>query len=197
MARATTPFNSPWSDIWTVESQVVTAAQAPVPTYPGGLAGSTTDVPIDMVFNWSSFKFANGYEFQLAMDADMTDFVADMSGANALGNITSYQPASLLEYSTTYYWRVRAILGTATAFSDWSAVVGFTTEAVPVAPEPTEIIVEPTPITITPAAPPPPAPAPAAPVDTATPAYIWAIIGIGAVLVIVVITLIVRTRRAA
>ena len=188
MSRVTTPFNGPWSEAWTVLTQVTTAVQAPVPTYPGGLAGSTTDVPIDLVFNWGAFKFANGYEFQLGHDSMMTDLVVDATGAHALGNITSYKTADPLEHSSTYYWRVRALMGTAISYSDWSAVVGFTTEAAPVEPEPTQIIVQPAP---------PAPPAPAAPVpEPTTPAYIWGIIAIGAVLVIVVIVLILRTRRS-
>jgi len=118
---------------------------------------------------------------QLAKDSAMTDRVVDLSGANALGNITSYKLTSPLAYDTTYYWRVRAIMGTAATYSDWSAIVGFTTLSKPVEPAP-PIIIEPTPA---------PAPAPA----PITPAYIYAIIAIGAVLVIVVVVLIVRTRR--
>ena len=179
--RATAPFNSPFSEVWTVETQITTAVQAPAPTYPGGLAGSTVNVPIDLVFNWGAFKYASGYEFQLANDSGMSDLIADMTGDSALGNVTSYKTESSLAYDSTYYWRVRAIKGTATAYSDWSAVVGFTTESKPVEPTPT-VIVEPTPT---------PAPTPA----PTTPAYIWAVIAIGAVLVIVVVVLIVRTRR--
>jgi len=177
--RATAPFNGPYSEVWTVHTQVVTAAVAPVPGYPAN--EYVMNISTSPVFNWSSFKYASGYEMQLAKDADMTDFVADLTGANALGNITSWKCTTTLDYSTTYYWRVRAVLGTAASYSDWSAIVGFTTMAKPVAPTP-PVIIEPTP------------PAPPAPVPT-TPAYIYAIIAIGAVLVIVVIVLIVRTRR--
>jgi len=140
------------------------------------------NVPIKPVFNWGAFKFASGYEFQLANDSGMTDLVVDLTGSNALGNTTSYVLTDALSYDSTYYWRVRATKGTATAYSDWSAIVGFVTTAEPVAPTPT-VIVEPTP---TPT-----------PIPTGTPAYIWAIIAIGAVLVIVVVVLIVRTRRVA
>ena len=177
--RATAPFNGPYSEVWTVHTQVVTAAVAPVPGYPAG--DDVMNVPIEPVFNWSSFKYASGYEFQLASDPDITDFIADLTGANGLGNVTSWKCTTTLSYDSTYYWRVRAVLGTAASYSDWSAIVGFTTTSKPVAPTP-PVIIEPTP------------PAPPAPVPT-TPAYIYAIIAIGAVLVIVVIVLIVRTRR--
>jgi len=181
-ARATEPFLSPWSEVWTCHTALVSEVDAPRLLSPGETAGSTVDVPINPVLNWESWKYASGYEFQLAKDADMTDFIADLSGANALGNVTSWKCTTTLAYSTTYFWRVRAILGTATTYSDWSNIIGFTTMAKPVEPTP-PVIIEPA----------PPAPAP---VEPTTPSYVWAIIGIGAVLVIVVVVLIVRTRRA-
>jgi len=120
-----------------------------------------------------------------------------MTGANALGVTSVYQPAAELDYASTYYWRVKG-LGTSTT-TDWSPVTGFTTMAEPVEAAPPVVIqtmpapiieippAQPAPIIEIPAA--PPAPAPIAP------AYIWAVIIIGAVLVIAVIILIVRTRR--
>ncbi|MBA7648364.1 hypothetical protein ES703_56150 [subsurface metagenome] len=178
-ARATAPFNGPWSEVWTVETQLTAAPNAPRLLSPGETAGSTADVLTEPVFNWSAMKYATGYELQLSKDSGMTDLIAGMTGGEALGNVTSWKCTTALDYSTTYYWRVRAMRGTA-ASSDWSGVTGFTTMSKPVEPTP-PVIIEPT----------PPAPAPA----PITPAYIYAIIAIGAVLVIVVIVLIVRTRR--
>jgi len=180
-ARATAPFLSPWSETWTCSTALVTEVAAPRLLTPGETAGSIVDVSITPVLNWEAWKYATGYEMQLANDADMTDFIADLSGANALGNVTSWKCTTTLAYSTTYFWRVRAIMGTAATYSDWSNIVGFTTMAKPVEPTP-PVIIEPT----------PPAPAP---VEPTTPSYVWGIIAIGAVLVIVVIVLIVRTRR--
>ena len=82
-----------------------------------------------------------------------------------------------LAYSTTYYWKVRAV--SKTSASEWATGV-FTVAGEPAA-APTA----------------PPAAATPTPVDTSTPVYIWVIIGIGAALVIAVIILIVRTRRVA
>ena len=180
-ARATAPFNSPWSEVWSFETELATAVVAPVPAYPAG--DDVMDIALKPVFNWGAFKYASGYEFQLAKDSGMTDLLVDLSGDSALGLITSYVLTDPLDYSSTYYWRVRASKGTSTAYSDWSAIVGFVTMAEPEEAAP-PIIIEPTPA---------PAPAPA----PSTPGYIWAIIAIGAVLVIVVIVLIVRTRRIA
>jgi hypothetical protein len=74
-------------------------------------------------------------------------------------------PASTLDYDTVYFWGVMAIEPTESPLS----IGTFTTMAEPVEVVPLE-------------APP-------------TPAYIWAIIVIGAVLMIAVLMLIVKTRR--
>jgi len=116
---------------------------------------------------------------------------------------TAYGYKKGLDYSSSYYWRVKAVSGTWTYKSkgrsyweeegDWVTGV-FTTmaepveEAPPVVVEevtPPEITVEPIVEVITP---------PATPV---TPVWIYVIIGVGAVLVIALIVLIVRTRRVA
>jgi len=181
MARATAPFVSPWSEVWSFDTALTVAVDAPTLLSPGTTAGSTTNVDTAPVLNWTAYKYATGYELQLAKDANMSDFIANLTGASALGNTTAWKCDSTLDYSTTYFWRVRAVKGTAATYSDWSNVIGFTTMAEPVEQEPTVIVqgTEPTPVP-----------------DTSTPAYIWAIIAIGAVLVIVVVVLIVRTRRA-
>jgi len=140
------------------------------------------DVDINPVFNWSAIKSATGYELQLARRAGMTDLIADLTGANALGNVTSWKSTTTLDYSATYYWRVRAIMGAGADYSDWSDVVSFTTTAEPVSP---------TPPVVTPPAPPPPPTPPPTPVPT-VPAYLVAIITIGTILAIVLITLAVR-----
>jgi len=113
----------------------------------------------------------------------------------------------------TYYWQVRS---TTPLDSPWSALRAFTIAELPevvppvvITQAPAPVITAPAPITITQVpAPqitvtaPAPAPAttitiPAAPAVPApiTPGFIWAIIIIGAILVIAVVVLIVRTRR--
>jgi len=124
--------------------------------------------------------------------------VVNKTGADALPATTVYQTVTKLDYNTTYYWRVRGI-GASTE-TDWSPVTGFTTMAEPVAPAPPVVIetVPPPVIEIPPAQPPPQINIPPAPEQPApiAPAYIWAVIVIGAILVIAVIVLIVRTRRS-
>jgi len=80
---------------------------------------------------------------------------------------TAYEYDGKLNYSTNYFWRVMA---EEPAPSDWSATFSFQTEAA--APE------------APPIAPTPP-----------TPLWVWVVIAIGAILVIVTLVLIFKTRR--
>jgi len=101
-----------------------------------------------------------------------------------------------LEDGKTYFWRVKAL---APVEGDWSSIANFTV-ALPVetstTPQVTVTQVPAPSFTITQ----PPATSivmPTQPPDEViNPAYIWVIIIIGAVLVIAVIVLIVRTRRS-
>jgi hypothetical protein len=131
------------------------------------------DVQLRPGFSWAPVYGATAYEFILATDSGLTQTVA---GTPVTVNIPSFQVTTDLSYNTTYFWAVRAIQPSAGAQS----VGTFTTMSKEAPP----VVVEPT-------------PPPIIELPTAeTPSYIWAIIGIGAVLVIAVIVLIVRTRRA-
>jgi len=178
-ALAASPLVGPWSEIRVVYPQPQADVNAPVPQTPAGL--TAVSVSVNPVFNWDAMKYASGYEFELSKNAGTTargyfvEVVASATGDNALGvGQTSYASPVTLDYSTVYYWHVKAT--TANVKADWSRTIGFTTEAAPPAPEP-------------PPPPPPPTPEPT------TPAYIWAVIGIGAALCLAVVVLIVRTRR--
>ena len=127
------------------------------------------------------------YRFELSTSSDFatTVYTTDTAGAGVglPSNIT-------LERGTTYFWRVKALTPVE---SDWSTVANFIVAEEAVEPPPTTTtIVLPTqePPTITTFTVPPDV------VEKVNPAYIWAIIIIGAVLVIAVIVLIVRTRRS-
>lgn len=80
---------------------------------------------------------------------------------------TAYEYDGTLDYSTNYFWRVMCV---EPAPSDWSATFSFQTEAAPAAPE-------------------------APPEAPATPVWVWVIIAMGAILVIVTLVLIFKTRR--
>jgi hypothetical protein len=133
-------------------------------------------VPLRPNFAWNPADWATGYEFILARDSGFANVITTLTGVNAL-NTTVWACDRDLDYNTTYFWKIRAI--SPTSYSEWAVGI-FTTEAVssPVTP------------------PPPPPPATTAP--TSPPvnlAFIWAIIGISATLVISLLVLIVRTTN--
>ena len=143
------------------------------------------DVIITPNFSWDAVSDATSYEVQLATNEDFTDAVSGTPTVNA------WLGAPELDYSTTYYWRVRVVKDGIT--SEWTTCIFTTME------EPVEVWVSPytgekfyseadllAHIAAWETAHPP-----------VTPAYIWVIIVIGAVLVIALLVLIVRTRRVA
>lgn len=169
------PAVSPFSARWSFTTGLGPAEWNPfVGGIPEAPTAGATNVPVKPSFAWNPADWATGYEFVLATNTAYSTPLISKTGANALTG-TTYLSEQTLAYSTTYYWRVRAI--SKTSQSAWAEGV-FTTVAAPPPPP-------------TPPPSPPPAPKPT------TPAYIWVIIGIGAALVIAVIILIIRTRRVA
>lgn len=205
----TGPMYSPWSTARTFIVGVPAApAAAPAVIADVSLLSpekGVSDVGLDPTFVWSAYEGAIGYEIVVAQQAD---FKIIEYSHNVPADNTWYR-SEPLAYDTAYYWRVRGVTGPLVGRGPapggpW-AVSTFNTmsEPVPAAPA---VKAEPTVITITEPAPPaPPAeivtvevpvPIPAAP--QAIPSYLlWAVIGIGAILVIALIVLIVRTRRVA
>jgi hypothetical protein len=198
--QATGPVFGPWSPTISFETQLTAGPiNAPAILSPvvGGTGPGGYDADLNPTFTWGNIAGATNYEFQMAMDASFADPIIDYTGDDALGNVLVYQLTTMtLDYGTTYYWRVRGI--SATSETAWSAAVGFTTMSEPVETEPPVTVTQapditvqmpeqPTPTTVT---------FEPAPVEETAQGYIWAIIIIGAVLVIAVIVLIVRTRRS-
>jgi len=180
------PISSPYSETrtFTVQPAVASVPGVASPAN-GGVIDNTSPA-----FSWTPVGGATKYEFQLS---EGTIFAAPIFTAE-LDN-TGIQPAVTLDRGKTYFWRVRAI---EPVQGDWSAISNFTVAEEAPAPTPPVVVEEvPAPVINIPEAPPaqvieiPPQP----PVEKIAPAYIWAIIIIGAVLVIAIIVLIVRTRR--
>jgi hypothetical protein len=181
--RASGPLNSPWSETreFTVEQSTAFSLESP--------ESGATGVSLTPALVWSEFDEAIGYEVMLSEDPDFTIIEFSRSTEN-----TYFQIEEPLAYNTTYYWRARGVTGPpppqqAAPGGPWMAGV-FTTMAEPEEPTPPVTIV-PTPPTevqvITVEVPGPP---------QAIPSYLlWTIIGVGALLVIALIVLIVRTRR--
>jgi len=117
-------------------------------------------------FSWSPWKEATKYQFDLAKDPEFKQLVV-----TATTTTTGYEYNGTLDYSTNYFWRVKALeVNGQNIPSDWSATFSFQTESAP-------------------------APAEPAPAEPATPLWVWAVIAIGAILIIAVIVLLIRARR--
>jgi hypothetical protein len=117
-------------------------------------------------FSWSPWQGATKYQIDIAKDPELKQLLV-----TATTSTSAYEYNGTLDYSTNYFWRVKAIeINGQPIPSDWSATFSFQTESAP-------------------------APAAAVPAEPATPLWVWVIIAIGAILVIVTLILILRTRR--
>jgi hypothetical protein len=175
-------------------SFTVQQLQAIVPDISSPENGATID-NLTPGFSWSPISGVTSYRFELAKEPTfaLLVYTDDVPGSGA-----ALPVATQLERGRTYYWRVKALTP---AEGEWSQVGIFTVAELPPTPTPTPTItptiILPTP-TITLPQPTVTVVLPTtseAPVEEIATPYIWAIIIIGAVLVIAVIVLIVRTRR--
>jgi hypothetical protein len=186
-AVSTQAIRTPWSAPFTLKVQSGTIVNqphaGPVMLGPTGAAAANTSLTPGIA--WAPYSGATKYQVILATDAAGKNRVA---GTPVFVDAPAFQPASALEYGTTYFAFVTAVEPTVSPQS----VISFTTmsKAAPAPkPAPPVVVKEQAPL---------PAPViniPAAPASVVTPAIIWTIIIIGAILVIAVIVLILRTRR--
>ena len=150
-----------------------------------------SDVSIKPTFTWSAADDATGYEFVIAEELGLDD-PFEIIDYSATSTTNGHVAREDLKYSTTYWWRVRASSATDTGV--W-AVSFFTTEDEPEEAAPPIVVEEkevPAPV-ITVEIPPA-----VEKVTSAIPDWaLYTIIAVGAVLIIAVIVLIVRTRRVA
>jgi len=179
------------------------ADELDTPVIAAPVSGDDT-VSLTPTFAWGAVDDADGYYFEFADNANFVMPLVKLDGDMGRLLVTAYAYVGDLPYSTAYYWKVKAVSGTIEAgdlvASDWASAV-FITKEEPVEPLP-PVVIEPTP------------PAPPAPIITIeqpdiivplptvvetpiTPSWIYVIIGVGAVLVIALLVLIVRTRRVA
>lgn len=176
--RSIAPIKSPWSRFRSFTPALGGAQWSPLAA-PAGISPlpGANNVPIRPVFAWQPADWATGYEFMLAKDSQFTNMVVAMTGADAL-QTTVWGYDRDLDYSTTYFWKVRA--ASANSYSEWGTGV-FTTEAPPSTPLPPQSSLPPSP---------PPAPTPS------IPSYLLGlVIGIGVTLVVALLVLTVRTGR--
>jgi len=210
--------------LWAINTQTTDSLYSysdPLAVTAPVLTGPKNDamIPINQIHGYASDVMCNwqkpatnvtGYNLWIALDADFNEIVQRVNVAESGSDVSQMVgPGASTALSflpdTTYFWKVRVGEDSVGDYgpikSQFSEARRFTIGSADVQP-PVEIVIPPTPeITVT--VPPPtevviPAP-PAAPVAPApiVPAYIWAVIIIGALLVIAVIVLIVRTRRIA
>lgn len=194
MARATAPLRGPWSLERSVNPEPQIGVNAPaLNAVQTNLDGRASITP---VLSWTAFKNATGYQVQVTTaDGSVVFTEANMVVDEVIGPVTAYAITVPLDYNQAYAWRVRAL--TTAGASDWSGAVGFLTENWEEAPtsttQPTYTFTVPT-STVTPTFT-VTVPTSTTPATTITPGWIYAIIVVGAVLVIAVIVLIIRTRR--
>jgi hypothetical protein len=184
-ARVRVAMGSPLFSCWseTVHFQTGMGPSAWNPFVVSGLvapAPGAKDVnPIQPLFQWNPADDAASYEFQLA------DNAAFAGADTKVVKSPAYEWPGDLEYGKTYYWRVRSIKANGSV-SEWAMGI-FTTMEEPVPEQPPVVV-----------APPQPAPPPQYIPTTYIPEYIlWTIVGIGALLIIALIILILKTRRVA
>jgi hypothetical protein len=173
---------SHWSEPITVNIQAGVPVIAPQvgPQLLGPQPGAT-DVSLNPGFSWAPISGATLYRFWLALDSELT---LTVEGTPVDVTNPSWQvPPGTLEPGTTYFWGVQAIEPTESPLSIGTfQTISISEYECPFCDETfgslgaLESHI-------------------AAAHPAATPAYIWAIIVIGAVLMIAVIMLIVKTRR--
>ena len=86
-------------------------------------ANEMIDLPLNVIFTWTSSSADVTYDFQLGTDVDLNNLLMDESGLD-INNISSV----LLETETSYFWRVRGL--NVCGEGDWSDVYTFSTGAI-------------------------------------------------------------------
>jgi hypothetical protein len=190
--RTTSPIKSPYS-----ETRSFTVASIDKPFSISGPVAGASNVGISPLMTWDEYPGATGYELALSEDPS---FAIVEWVRNVANNF--YSVPEELNYSTTYYWRVRAVTGAGAAdrgpwvtgvfqTEEEPAATGTPVVTIPAPPAATVVVTQPGEVKIV-----------EVPTQTTVPQAIpdyllWLIIIIGAVLVIALIVLIVRTRRVA
>jgi hypothetical protein len=178
--RVSDVVDSPWSKSASFKIATLSPVELVAP------AIGVTGISINPTFAWSAAQGATGYVIELADSANFAIITYSHTTTQPVYAATDESDA--LDYATVYYWRVKPT-GPSYPTASTPYVTGiFTTMAQPTVAPTTE------PITITQTNPTYTISVPAT--TNVIPTYLlWIIIGIGAILVITLIVLIVRTRR--
>lgn len=123
-------------------------------------------------FSWTPYKEADKYEFVLARDPSFMQVVK-----KATTTSTAYEYKDALDYSSSYYWRVRGTeINGKSNVSDWSASFTFQTVAPP-PPKPPELTKQ-------------------QQFQKDNPNYLWLVIAIVFAVIILILVLIRQSRRS-
>jgi len=176
-------WSTHWSDVVTIN---IMATPLPIPElYAPACGGEVTSLTPGLT--WSPMAGTSTYTVQLGTGPNL-DNPSYLLGSWQVTNTTGYEvEAGYLLDGSTYYWRVAS--GTAAPFK-WSPTCSFTVR-IPTEP-PTFTTTIPTPQATETV--PVPTNADQTTVNQVSTSYIWAVIIIGAVLVVAIIVLIFRTR---
>jgi hypothetical protein len=201
------PFQSRWSD--SVEFTTLETVGAPMVLSP---VNGQLNSPLNQTLNWTPVAGAKSYDVEVAASDNFSSPIVTANTANTIYHLAN------LAYNTDYAWRVRAVGATgakgawvistfhtmAEAITPTTTIPTYTmTVDIPPSTQTTVIITQPaaTSVVI------PPATTFTQTItsqtvtavvqlpDNAAPAYVWAIVAIGALLTLAVIILIIRTRR--
>ncbi len=164
---------SPWSEVRSFSVKPGFIVNTPV--YGVELLSpkdSCTGCPLKPTsLSWSPYKEATKYELVIAKDPEMKQILK-----RATTTTTGYEYKDELEYSKSYYWRVRAIEVKGQAISsDWSSTFSFTT---------------------IPSPPPEPAKPDKSKPETG-PGYVWIVIAVIVIVPVAMLFLIMSTRRSS
>jgi hypothetical protein len=107
---------SDWSEVWTFTT-IEQLPDIPLLVSPGD---GSTDIAINMTFEWETSLRAEFYRFQISTQAGFGSMVFDTTGV-----VETELSHNGLNYGTQYYWRVQA--GNNDGVSEWSDVWTFTT----------------------------------------------------------------------
>ena len=118
--RVIAPLYSPWSAVWSF-STPSPPAEIGSPQLGAPL---TANIGLEPSFEWSEVDGATGYELVVSKISDFSNPVISKTGAQSLA-VNSWKSRVILDYSTHYFWRVRAI--TAAVAGPWSTTGIFST----------------------------------------------------------------------
>lgn len=118
--RVITPYNSPWSVVYSFTTKLGEIENTPELYTP---AAGAVDIPPQPVFQWSAIKGAEKYELLVSTDINFADPILSMTGNNAIPATAWHSEIKLIS-GRTYYWKVKAV--GANSHSSWSPIGGFT-----------------------------------------------------------------------